>query len=401
MSVGSAGTDKDTNVPPQNYGGVTPNLAKAFNEEVKSSTISELTVKEDMLGMVGLQQSASTLPGSTPFERNTKDVAEFASDFGAGLEFFATAVEHPVVAAKGLVGMTPAGQAYQAYSAATAAGESRAIAAMRGLVAAESTVLNMAYDATIGLASQAGMLQPNAVSHAYHVATGKSLIGDRSLEQDRTALLGSVGASASLLLGAAGSGSPKPMAPAPPTQGPVALDAHGFIPTELASADPTPGSFNPNVAKNSLLDEAEEQERYLFQNSHLGRDPLPGLPSPEITFAGHGIWLLFDGWITVPENTWVNIFTPIGTRMNEIIGMDVDQGLVNPLHTYGPGERMPNLRLLSHVGSDFAGHPMRTNLAGDPILTIETGGFPLSSLLRPNMGPVNWAACSTTVTSHF
>jgi RHS repeat-associated protein len=151
-----------------------------------------------------------------------------------------------------------------------------------------------------------------------------------------------------------------------------------------------PGSFNPGAAKRRLLDEAPGDS--LLQRSHLGRRPFTPTDSPEITLSGHGTFDPSLGFTRIPENTWLNLYGRFGRRISNDRGNLIERGLLDPLRTYGPGDVVPNLRLtpgLTAMG--------RLKMVGDPIFVNPTrqGGLLLSDMLRPNLGPLNWAACLT------
>jgi hypothetical protein len=163
------------------------------------------------------------------------------------------------------------------------------------------------------------------------------------------------------------------------------------LPPDFVDAPPEqPGSFNPNVAKNKLLEAGEENET-LLQRSYLGREPFTRTAGPEITLSGHGVWDRDAGYTIVPENTWVQLFEPVGeVLMNSKANM-VERGLLDPVRVYGPGEVIPNMRLLPP-----ANRRGTLQLVGDPIYlnTMQQQGLLLSEILVPGLGPVNWAACS-------
>jgi len=151
-----------------------------------------------------------------------------------------------------------------------------------------------------------------------------------------------------------------------------------------------PGSFNPNVAKNKLLDAAEENDT-LLQRSHLGQEPFTPTTSPEITLSGHGVWEEGAGYTIVPENTWVNRFGPLGEILSNPEANMVEEGFLDPVWTYGPGKVVPNMRLFP-PGDRIS----RLDMAGDPIFLnlAQQEGLLLSEILTPGLGPVNWAACA-------
>ncbi|MBS0150491.1 MAG: hypothetical protein JSR31_06075 [Nitrospira sp.] len=161
-------------------------------------------------------------------------------------------------------------------------------------------------------------------------------------------------------------------------------------PVPLDFTDQRPGSFNPNVAKKKLLDAAEGTDT-LLQRSHLGREPFTPVTSPEITLSGHGVWEKGAGYTVVPENTWVNLYEPLGELLSNDKANLVERGLLNPIRTYGPGDLIPNMRLFPPFNSLGT-----LKMVGDPIFLhpMQQEGLLLSEILVPGMGPVNWAACS-------
>lgn len=152
-----------------------------------------------------------------------------------------------------------------------------------------------------------------------------------------------------------------------------------------------PGSFNRNVAKNKLLDSFPDDT--LMQRSHLGQEPFtPEAISPEITLSGHGIWEKGIGYTKVPDNTWLNRYGPLNTIMyNDSIANRVEQGLLDPVKTYGPGDLIPNMRLFPPMNAEGT-----LRMVGDPVFLhpMHQQGLLLSEILQPGLGPVNWAACS-------
>ena len=158
---------------------------------------------------------------------------------------------------------------------------------------------------------------------------------------------------------------------------------------DLIPDEVTPGSFNPNVAKKQLLNEADDR---LIQRTELEvepkLEPFGVFDSPEISLSGHGLLDPRLGKTVIPENTWLNVFGEFGDRISNNRGNFIETGFMKPLRTYGPGDEVPDLRLLPPFS------PKETmKLAGNPIYTIDETGIRLSEILRPNLGPVNWAAC--------
>ena len=159
-----------------------------------------------------------------------------------------------------------------------------------------------------------------------------------------------------------------------------------LIPDEI-----TPGSFNPNVAKRKLLEEADDR---LIQRTEFEPrlEPFGAFDSPEISLSGHGLLKESFGYTTIPENTWLNVFGEFGDRISNNRGNFIETGFMKPLRTYGPGEQVPDLLLLPPFSPKGD-----LSLLGNPIYTIEETGVRLSEIFKtPNLGPVNWAACMNT-----
>jgi len=87
----------------------------------------------------------------------------------------------------------------------------------------------------------------------------------------------------------------------------------------------------------------------------------------------------------------VNRFGPLDEILSNSEANLVEEGALDPVWTYGPGDVIPNMRLLPP-----ADRFSRLELAGDPIFLNEMHqeGLLLSEILKPGMGPVNWAACT-------
>ncbi len=132
-----------------------------------------------------------------------------------------------------------------------------------------------------------------------------------------------------------------------------------------------------------------------------------GLIGDGQSFAGHGgIGINSDGTLPttiVPEGTSLTI--PVGHNrgLNDTAGQLIESGdvtggmqLQNRLNnatdgsrTYLPGSEVPNYVLTEPDNPFFVNpvHPLQNSI------TV-TKPTPLSDLLQPNMGCVNWAACT-------
>jgi RHS repeat-associated protein len=150
---------------------------------------------------------------------------------------------------------------------------------------------------------------------------------------------------------------------------------------------------------------ATEAEGLLFMEETAAGRALPGLTPGELlpggtgrAFAGHGIEAGFDGGfgtVTVPEGTSIMIPGTSGTMIPDALGRAIEAGdweavAANPewaeimegSATYLPGSTVPNLILRAAEDLNMLEKSIR-------VLT----DTPLSKLLKPGMGPMDWAAC--------
>ncbi|WP_244923930.1 RHS repeat-associated core domain-containing protein [Enhygromyxa salina] len=104
-------------------------------------------------------------------------------------------------------------------------------------------------------------------------------------------------------------------------------------------------------------------------------------------FAGHGELRLGAGNVTVPEGTSLTFYSKHGKSLTDRAGRRVERGSRFGLRRYKffPGDRVPNYTLKPPDGLKI-----RQNS-----ITVATP-TPLSDLLVPNMGDLDWAACRVT-----
>ncbi|TKB79488.1 MAG: toxin [Nitrospira sp.] len=153
------------------------------------------------------------------------------------------------------------------------------------------------------------------------------------------------------------------------------LDLENEVTKELAIKDPK------EVLRNLL-----DQNTHLHQRSHYGFSPYSTDVGPDITLSGHGAWIKSNGFMTMPERTWLKIFSSNYTITNKW-GNFIERGLpLTPYKIYGPGEKAPNLTLFP---------PRGLHLQGDPVVVrpYVKEGVLLEDIVKPGMGMVNWAAC--------
>ena len=114
-------------------------------------------------------------------------------------------------------------------------------------------------------------------------------------------------------------------------------------------------------------------------------DPSGADPKPVTVLAGHGGWYGSSGFVTVPEGTTVIFHQPAGSPITDPYGLSIEEGApIKYAEVYGPGSRIPDYTLAKPE-----------DLVTLPSSVTVTQDTQLSSLLKPGMGTVHWAACRT------
>lgn len=110
-------------------------------------------------------------------------------------------------------------------------------------------------------------------------------------------------------------------------------------------------------------------------------------PNPNI-LSGHGGIAAGDTATTViPEGTSVRFYSPHDTSIYDSVGNAIESGAPPPpVQVSRAGEAVPDYTLFPPDGLNIVGNP-----------TTVTSPTRLSSLLGPNMGDVDWAACRNVV----
>jgi hypothetical protein len=106
-------------------------------------------------------------------------------------------------------------------------------------------------------------------------------------------------------------------------------------------------------------------------------------------FSGHGAFNLDDGFLEVPEGTTINTYSNLGEGISDSLGNQIElgnaQGLIQ--NSYGPGDIIPNYTL--YPGDN----PALSIIMNEGVYTPESP-VTLNELIGPNMGTVDWAACT-------
>jgi RHS repeat-associated protein len=108
--------------------------------------------------------------------------------------------------------------------------------------------------------------------------------------------------------------------------------------------------------------------------------------SPNTVISGHGE--IAPGDITIPDGTTLRTFSLKGDAITDELGNAIETGQDLSgidINIYGPGSKAPNLILHPPTGLTIAGDPI--------VLSPGAAGAPLSRILYPNMGTVDWACC--------
>lgn len=117
----------------------------------------------------------------------------------------------------------------------------------------------------------------------------------------------------------------------------------------------------------------------------------PATPTPSTILSGHGGWEPSSGTMVVPDGTNITFYSAHGGVITDPLGNAIETGQDMTgvfQRTYGPGDVIPDYTLSPPDGLNILGNPT----------TVATP-TPLSSLLKPDMGCVHWAACTYDPTS--
>jgi RHS repeat-associated protein len=113
-----------------------------------------------------------------------------------------------------------------------------------------------------------------------------------------------------------------------------------------------------------------------------------GRPDNQLVLSGHGgIKLGDESLATVPPGTRVSMYTTHGDTIYDSEGHKIETASMTPTQVFDPGEKLPDYWLEPPEGE------IEIIVKGLPRNVTVTGPTRLSTLLRPNMGTVHWAAC--------
>jgi len=118
------------------------------------------------------------------------------------------------------------------------------------------------------------------------------------------------------------------------------------------------------------------------------------------TLSGHGDWSPGQGHLTVPEGTTVRFYGTHGSTISDPLGNAIETRALHRVpmtEVYGPGSRIPDY-VLSEPVNPVLNIMDRPRSLTEPLrymtrsVTVNAD-TPLSGLLHPHMGNVDWAAC--------
>jgi hypothetical protein len=178
----------------------------------------------------------------------------------------------------------------------------------------------------------------------------------------------------------------------------AATGTGGALLNESYDLTPLPGSDHTfdvsNIATGALLGGAGGATGYYAEgplNSLARRvsGTAPARPAwaetPDVVLSGHGS--AGPGELVMPDGTYLNFYAPHGASISDPLGNAIElehgQWASTHMETYWPGDVVP----------DVLHPPFDPDLktVGNP--TVVDVATPLSGLLGPQMGRVDWAAC--------
>ncbi|MFF2653980.1 putative adhesin [Streptomyces sp. NPDC058045] len=110
-----------------------------------------------------------------------------------------------------------------------------------------------------------------------------------------------------------------------------------------------------------------------------------GRADNQLVLSGHGGIRAGDGSVlNIPPGTSLHAYSRHGDSITDSLGNRIETGNPSALEIYIPGEKIPDYSLFPGHGLNIMGVPRNITVANE---------VRLSELLRPNMGPVHWAAC--------
>ena len=146
--------------------------------------------------------------------------------------------------------------------------------------------------------------------------------------------------------------------------------------------------------------EAEASSAIAADAAEAGAADMADSASLRTVLSGHGTWDAANGYVTVPDGTYVTMFVDHGGELYNEAGLVLDQGGVVPggqdlvAQTFGPGDVIPNYTLDAAPEFNIQGVTVQPG-AGLQVgqANIVNAPTTLSQLLTENQGEVWWSAC--------
>ena len=181
----------------------------------------------------------------------------------------------------------------------------------------------------------------------------------------------------------------------------AAAEASGAAATAAGAADAAWAGAAAGDASGALAASAgaDAASAAASEAAEAGIADVADNASLRTVLAGHGDWAVGDGYVTVPQGTYVTMFVPDATLLDNSAGLVIDQGLLPEgqgfVQTFGPGDVLPNYTLSPPTGLGIQNPILIQPGAGLQVGATNVVNAPttLSQLLAQNQGEVWWSAC--------
>jgi hypothetical protein len=135
---------------------------------------------------------------------------------------------------------------------------------------------------------------------------------------------------------------------------------------------------------------ADVPDEWNGDGGNLSAAQLKAVP-PATVISAHGAWLTPNGLIRVPAGDTITMYVPIGTAMDNGLGLHVDTGHIVGkdkmyLHTYTAGQLIPDFTFVHYGGHEG-------EVQGAHVTGVTTPAN-LDTLVRPGEGAIWLASCA-------
>ena len=164
----------------------------------------------------------------------------------------------------------------------------------------------------------------------------------------------------------------------------------GWLPTGDAGASSEITGPGGAVALVHEIHPADVPDEWNGDGGELSAAQLQAVP-PATVISAHGAWLTPNGLIRVPTGDTITMYIPIGTAMDNGLGLHVDTGHIVGkdkmyLHTYTAGQLMPDFTFVHFGGAEG-------EVQGAHVVGVQTPTN-LDGLVRPGEGAIWLASCA-------